>query len=464
MKFAKVLEQTLQEEGLLPEWVEAAIQYKVLKKCISKVVKELAFLGLSLADLKILLQDEARDKTVEMYHDDATPDNPIVAHYTLKKTNNNVIPYLKIVLNDTDKNDQHLSDHIHILADQIRSKLRSIVHSDDDEDRHIIEVREDEEKHLVLSPTSSHLEEVTDDIVHVNNENEIIIMLNSDHTFFKMLNSELQSLDNIRKKEELFLMDQIDKLSDNVLSLTKKRSDLYVWREFFRLYLDSEVFFRYNETSLLTLERSGDQVKKNLAEFTSRVEQVHIINRLKQKTGVASCEQFMALNMRLLKMLQFQAINATAMKKILKKFDKQTSLNVSSRFPDLILKDHVFIHGSSLTQNICFLIQSKLLQLIPQIEDYTCPICMSVAFKPIRLVCSHIFCVRCMVKMKQRHQTDCPLCRSPNAIELADSSNLDVEAMELIKKNFPIEVKEKLKEVEREKYGEVVNHKNCVIM
>lgn len=462
MKFAKVLEETLRKEDLPPEWVEAAIQYKVLKKCISKVVKELAFLGLSLADLKLLLQDEASDRTVEMFHGEATPDNPIVAHYTLKKLKNNVIPYLKIVLNEAGT-EQYSKDHIHILADKIRQKLLSLVHSDDDEERHIIEIKEDEEQHLVLSPTTTHHGDM-EEIVRVNNDNEIIVMLNSDHTFFKMLNSELESLDQIRQKEEDFLMGQIDKLSDNVLSLTKKRSDLYVWREFFRIYLDSEVFFRYNETSLALSQRTGDQVKNNLAEFTSRVEKVQIIERLNKKTGVAACEQFMAMNMRLLKILQFQAINATALKKILKKFDKQTSLNISGRFPDLILKDHIFIHGSSLTQNICYLIQNKLLKLIPQIEDYTCPICMSVAFKPIRLECSHIFCVRCMVKMKQRGKTDCPLCRREKAIEMADSSNLDQEALELIKKNFPIEVKEKLKEVEKEKYGEVVNHKNCVIM
>lgn len=463
MKFAKVLEQTLQEEDLPPEWIAAAIQYKVLKKCISKVVKELAFLGLSLSDMKLLLRDEAQDKTVEMFHNEATPDNPIVAHYTLKKSKNNVVSYLKIVLNEKG-DEQYSKDHIHMLAAEIRRKLASLVHSDDDEERHIIEVKEDDEQHLVLSPQRSHNNDEMEDIVRVENDNEIVVMLNSDLTFFKMLNSELQSLDDIRQKEEEFLLSQIDKLSDNVVAFTKKRSDLYVWREFFRIYLDSEVFFRYNETSLLALERTGDQVKKNLAEFNSRVQKGQIIERLNKKTGVAACEQFMAMNMRLLKMLQFQAINATALKKILKKFDKQTSLNVSGRFPDLILKDHIFIHGSSLTQNICYMIQNKLLRLIPQIEDYTCPICMSVAFKPIRLSCSHIFCVRCLVKMKQRGKTDCPLCRLAHAIELADSSNLDVEALELIKKNFPIEVKEKLREIDKEKYGEVVNHKNCVIM
>ena len=43
MKFAKTLERTLEEDEIPQEWVEAAIQYKALKKCINKVVNELEF-------------------------------------------------------------------------------------------------------------------------------------------------------------------------------------------------------------------------------------------------------------------------------------------------------------------------------------------------------------------------------------------------------------------------------------
>lgn len=35
-----------------------------------------------------------------------------------------------------------------------------------------------------------------------------------------------------------------------------------------------------------------------------------------------------------------------------------------------------------------------LLPIIPHIDDYECAICTSIAFKPIRLACSHLFCVR----------------------------------------------------------------------
>lgn len=453
MKFAKVLQQTLIEEDIPEEWVEAAIQYKALKKYIGKVVHELEFLGLSKNDLKLLLDDRT-----ELSEEDAVPTNPIVAEYSLKKLRNSkdIVAYLKITLNDSEIKG-YSQDHIHQLADQIRARIERVSTSDDDE-HHIVEVKEEDDR-LVLSRSRSQSEEV----VTVQNNNEIIVMLKSDTKFFKMLNAELGNLDSLRNEEEKALIRAVDHISDAVLSFSHKKSDMYKWRELFRFYLDSEVFFRYNETTLLLLQRSSEQIRANFNEFLSRVQQSHIIESLDKKRSVVAFNEFVQVNERLLKILLFQAINSTALRKILKKFDKQTSLNISSKFPDLISKEHIFITGSSLAQSICFVIQNKLLTLIPQIDDYTCPICMSIAFKPIRLICGHIFCVRCLVKMKQRHKLDCPFCRAKNAVENADSGNLDVETMKLMQKYFPKEVKEKLKEVEREKYGEVVNDKQCAI-
>lgn len=461
MKFAKVLQQTLSQEEIPEEWVEAAIQYKVLKKCIGKVVEELEFLGLSKSNLKLLLQDETNDRVVELNDDETVPSNPIIAEYSIKKSRNSheIVPFLKITLNDTDTQ-KYTQDHIQELAKQIRTRIERAI-STDDEDPHIVEIKE-EDDHLILSPTTSYSDE--EDIVTVNNNREIVIMLKSDSKFFKMLNSELKSLDNIRTVEEQALIKHVESISDVVLSLSQKRSDLYKWRELFRIYLDSEVFFRYNETTQPLLLRNSEQIKSNLSVFVDRVQKSHILETLDKKKSVAAYNEFLEVNARLLKVLQFQAINATALRKILKKFDKQTSLNVSGKFPDLISQDHIFMTGSSLAQTICFVMQHKILTLIPQIDDYTCPICTSIAFKPIRLDCGHLFCVRCLVKMKQRGKSDCPLCRAQNAIESADSGNLDLETLQLMQKFFPKEVKEKLREVDKEKYNEVVTRKNCEIM
>lgn len=461
MKFAKVLQQTLLEEEIPDEWVEAAIQYKVLKKYIGKVVKELEFLGLTKNDLKLLLEDESSEKMVELNDDETVPINPIVAEYTLKKSRNSneIVPYLKITLNDTGTQG-YTTNHIHEIAAQIRSRLESVI-STDEEEAHVVEIKE-EDDHFILSPTTSYSDE--EELVTVQNNKEIVIMLKSDSKFFKMLNSELRTLDSIRNEEEKALVHNVERISNIVLSLIKKKSDLYKWRELFKIYLDSEIFFRYNETSQVKLLRRSEQIKSNLNEFVDRVQKSHIIETLDKKRSVVAYNQFLELNERLLKILQYQAINTTALRKILKKFDKQTSLNVSGKFPDLISQDHVFITGSSLAQSICFVMQSKLLTLIPQIDDYTCPICMFIAFKPIKLVCGHFFCVRCLVKLKQRGKTDCPLCRAKHAIENADSTNLDLGTMQLMQKYFPKEIKDKLKEVDKEKYEEIVTKKNCVIV
>lgn len=192
------------------------------------------------------------------------------------------------------------------------------------------------------------------------------------------------------------------------------------------------------------------------------------MTRFKKKQSLETFNQFMEMNYHLLKILQFQTINNEALRKILKKFDKQTSLGIQKTFPKLISNDHIFMSGSSLAQSICYIIQESIIKVIPQLDDYSCPICMNIAYKPIRLSCGHLFCVRCLVKMKQDDKTSCPLCRKENAILYADSSNLDLESMELMKKYFPREVKEKLRERDKERYNELRKNANsgekCIVM
>lgn len=459
MKFAKVFQQALIEEDIPDEWVEAAIQYKLLKKCIGKVVKEIEFLGLTKMDLKLLLRDDSGDETVDLDEDANGKNNGIIAKYLLAKSekSNEIKPMLKLTINDEARKDI-TSGELQELAESVRARVRLALNSSYHE-KQFVEIKEGEEG-LELSPTTSHEGE---ELVTINN-NEIVILLKSDEKFFGMLNSELKNLDNLRLEEELNLLGLIEHLSEAVILFTNRRSDLYLWRELFKLYLDSEIFFRFNETSSSLLERAVEQIKRNLDHFSSIVSRTEVLQRMQKRKSLTAYNEFVALNERLFKIIQFQSINSEALRKILKKFDKQTSFNVSSRFPALISDDHVFINGSSIAQKICFTMQNKLLRIIPQLEDYSCPICVSVAYKPIRLSCGHLFCVRCLVKMKQRQKTDCPICRSSKAIAIADSSNLDSDAMLIIQRSFPIEIKEKLRDAEKERYKEVMgNRKGCCI-
>lgn len=66
------------------------------------------------------------------------------------------------------------------------------------------------------------------------------------------------------------------------------------------------------------------------------------------------------------------------------------------------------------------LMSSQLLPILPSLEEVSCAICTDVAWRPIRLDCSHLFCMRCMVKLQKQGWHDCPLCRAPSAVSSAD--------------------------------------------
>lgn len=474
MKFAKVLEQTLIEEDIPQDWVEAAIQYKSLKKCISKVVKELQFLGLERNTLKLLLEHPSNEKVIELSEAEAVPTNPIIAQYMLTKSkdSSDIVPYLKITVNYDSDTFSHES--IQELSHQLKDKIESMLNDSDQEHEHYIELKEEGEQ-LVLSPQTSRSrggspEPETnpniDAVVGSSHKEEIVIMLNSDTKFFHMLDEELESLDRLKSQEESKLIEEVQQISDNVQTLAdpKRRADMYKWRQLFRVYLDLEVFFRYNETEVKSGERNSQQIKQRLADFLLHVQKSGLTHEFKNKRSIAAFERFVALNFQLLKVLQFQSINSEAFRKILKKFDKQTSLGVKNTFPKLISDDHIFFSGASIAQSICYIMQSSVVTLIPQLEDYTCPICLSIAFKPIKLECGHRFCVRCLVKLKKQDKSNCPICRHAQAVVRADGSNLDMETMELMRRFFPLEVKEKLKDRDKERYDEVVGKGKCIVM
>jgi hypothetical protein len=86
---------------------------------------------------------------------------------------------------------------------------------------------------------------------------------------------------------------------------------------------------------------------------------------------------------------QFQYANFEATRKILETVLSQKS--TSLQLPDGVLVPH---KSASLARILVQAIHETLLPVIPHIDDYTCLICTSIAFKPIRLACGHMFCVR----------------------------------------------------------------------
>ena len=103
--------------------------------------------------------------------------------------------------------------------------------------------------------------------------------------------------------------------------------------------------------------------------------------------------------------MQFNIANVEATRKILKKHTKRTALPLPSYLlslwnrplPASPLPAELALFPQSPTSLPRLLAQAIgeiLLPVVPHVDDYSCIICTSIAFKPIRLACGHFFCVR----------------------------------------------------------------------
>lgn len=123
--------------------------------------------------------------------------------------------------------------------------------------------------------------------------------------------------------------------------------------------------------------------------------------------------------------MQFSHANSEATRKILKKHTKRTALffpglspgsTPPSSAPPPLRALAARTHPFSLPRLLVQALGDTLLPIVPSVEDYACLICTALAFKPIRLRCGHLFCVRCLVKMQKRHTAQCPMCRAPSVL------------------------------------------------
>ncbi|KAK9464177.1 SPX domain-containing protein [Lipomyces oligophaga] len=308
---------------------------------------------------------------------------------------------------------------------------------------------------------------------------KIEIHLHSDSEFFHMLTSELVALDQLQEEQVKSLTASVSDIASrlpHVSSPLQKRSDLYVWREIFRLYLDAGIFFSSLEQD--HGERSVERAKEQMLWFTNEVKKLDLIRNFKRKESRAIFESFWQLNLSVLQSLQFYDINQTATTKILKKFDKQTSLSAREVFPEFFTNsalsaadsatNNAWKHGQSIARAVCYTMADQLLSMIPQLDDYICPVCYLIAYRPIRLDCGHVFCIRCLVKLQRQAKDECPICRQQVVLE-ANGANVDTALQNHMKLYFPKEVKQKLavaeKEIVREQFniGESRELKCCIM-
>ncbi|KAI8097844.1 SPX domain-containing protein [Gilbertella persicaria] len=275
----------------------------------------------------------------------------------------------------------------------------------------------------------------------------IKIELVRDSEFFHLLLHELSHAAVLHDKEKDRFMTDIRSLEEQLTTAASpQKKDLYAWREIFHVYMEAAIFKPGNENQ--DTAASYQHSQQQLEWFTQELKKTNLTNNLSSKNSRQALAQFLTINAQLIHFKHFQVLNQTAMIKILKKHDKQSGLSATSEFPTFAKNNAIFVGGILLS--LFNMIQTKLIAIVPQPDDYDCPVCFSIAWRPIRLECGHVFCVRCLIKAHRKRLYNCPVCRQEDAVGNADANNLDQSLQNFMLMYFPKEIKEKRKENEKE--------------
>ncbi|TFL00702.1 SPX domain-containing protein [Pterulicium gracile] len=519
MHFSKTYTQILLT--LPPELRDNAIQYRQLKKLINKVVLELNSLGLDPSVLSALLAAEGSVSIAETprisIHSDSTegknaedgqaPSSYSKIVYELHNDQDRIEPRLRVwkqrsatfdssaeavespsseeepeVVGQTQNSDQsRREDAHHDLLQQLR-RMKLFQDSDAVQGAAIWE----EADHTSSNPTD--VEEIEFE------DQELVIPLLSDSAFYQLLYDAIQSLETYMNSIHADFTTTLHRLSSDIAQtarpspseqaagvvshLIPAKSDLDTWRIIFSHYIDAEIFESVSERN--RGERSIEDCEQRLQIFAGKVAAIHTDTgrktfRLKQSR--VALDAFMKANLMILYIKKFQFANAEATRKILKKHAKRTALPLldsssSSSYPAIdaasLTVATIPKPSTSMSRILVQAIGETLLPVVPHIDDYSCLICTNLAFKPIRLSCRHLFCVRCLVKMQKRGQDECPMCRMRN-VHIANRSNVDWTMLQFMQQWFPKESRQKQKENEKEAADEELRemgidpNQSCVV-
>ncbi|KAH7095307.1 RING-14 protein-like protein [Paraphoma chrysanthemicola] len=466
MKFGHAFKQSLKNEGFPPEWVDSAISYSQLKKCINRLTDELRQVGLDPETLSKLL------KHVEDYNasTDQGDDRERPFEYILNsdsgtdaKSRKPFQPKLLFYVDET-------TGEVHSakLDEETKQKLQMLAVETGISDLRVFE----DTASSLKSSESANLPSPTDSVQpniskHRPGYRTVEIPLTSDTEFFTRLSSEVSGLEKLQEREEKRMHTRIEDLGKQIAKMTdpdkrSNRKTLAAWRQVFQLYVEEGIFFGNTETDHRS--HDSDKAMQRLAEFSNKVAQAGIVERLRKKDNLQALNMFMHINREILQGLRFGEINHSAMVKILKKFDKRTALGVKQTFPRQVEYPEFSEH---LAKAVCAEVNTQILSNIPQIDDYSCPMCMEIKWRPVKLRCDHVFCIRCLIVMQNNKQHNCPFCREPTVFD-ANSDNLDHDLAAFLKKWFPDEVKTKQRYNELmagvDQYGEVYASQKCVVM
>jgi E3 ubiquitin-protein ligase BAH len=90
----------------------------------------------------------------------------------------------------------------------------------------------------------------------------------------------------------------------------------------FQLYVEEGIFF--GNTEMDHKSHNSDKAMQRLADFSSKVAQAGIVERLQKKDNMQALNMFMHINREILQGLRFGEINHNAMVKILKSMSAES--------------------------------------------------------------------------------------------------------------------------------------------
>ncbi|CCU83138.1 RING-14 protein [Blumeria hordei DH14] len=441
MKFAHEFQLALEREGFPAFWIASAVPYSQLKKFLKNIQKEFQRLGLDPATLaQLSLQ--------------------------CKQEFSNTTESTSIVLPDKFKNYVALTPRITFSIN-----LREDIHPD-----------------AALSPTitrflgnlaldfsnpKKYLRKTEfSSIIQKQGEKfqQFKLPLKFEVQFIDVLRNDVVLLDLLQDQQQKSLIYQVETLSAAISSLTKPskfhKTDMYTWRAIFDLYIQAGIFFSTHEHDRGT--RDSATAQRQLEWFQIELMRRGLENLFKLRASRQTLNHFLALNLSLLQTLKFQEINQKAIYKIVKKFIKRTRLDIAKPIPRLVHPDTSI--SESIAKAICSKVNQDLIRIVPQIDDFICPVCLSVVWRPVKLKCHHIFCIQCTVLLQRERKWPCPLCRQ-NVVMEASQDNIDHKLDIFLRKHFPKEVRLKRIAAETadgiEKFGIYYRHPSegrCCIM
>lgn len=101
--------------------------------------------------------------------------------------------------------------------------------------------------------------------------------------FFKVLNSELQNLHEFQGQQKEVLGGEITQLGQGVGQVSaplsvQSKSDIYPWREIFRIYLEAGVFFSPYEHD--HGKRSAEKANERLEWCSNEIKRLKLVCRI----------------------------------------------------------------------------------------------------------------------------------------------------------------------------------------